>query len=638
MKKRSLFILPLVLAALSACENGGNNSKPYVVPAKDINSMADFEKMVSDNPINSSASKTPIRYSLNVDLDFKNADIHFEIKDVELIGNKHRIKNFTVNAPNYAGLFSKVNNCIISDLTIMNASVDGNYAGALVGSAEIAILKNIKIADTVVVGDSGVGNKVGGVIGYAENAVISGCENNAPVSGMNSVGGVIGHAYNTNVTGCTNNAEITGSTGEGIGGVCGTYQNFWRYEAREDIFESNHNYGDVKGDICNDVGGLIGQHHPELNRRGSKYPKVTIANCINEGTIEGDDHVGGIAGSGISDLCDTTFISCTNQGSVIGQNYVGGIAGFTKDFSENEQYLPGDEQKHVEFSRCSTKLNETDDNFVKGEMYVGGIAGNGTNFLNCTNNIDVILVKSEFANTNDSYFPKEYQHSIGGIVGYGYADFDLVEFNAKYCTNNGKIMGYEDAKSYRLASSLGGICGFSIGGSFIKCNNNGELNAAQCVGGIIGSLEPHQKTYITECNSNGNIVVNRCAGGIIGDLEAGETEYEKILQIGGCKVNIEELLFYGSSDSPESEPYKYVLGGLIGRANSTAVADAYYNIAQLGTYTVNLNYRSQAGATNITVGNVVGYNKVNEHDIKLITYKEPGPEDDVHVTRIGDIE
>ena len=74
MKKRILLLAPIFLLALSACESNNNKTKPYTEPAKDINSLADFEKMVEDNPIKNETTKTPIKYSLNVDLDFKNSE------------------------------------------------------------------------------------------------------------------------------------------------------------------------------------------------------------------------------------------------------------------------------------------------------------------------------------------------------------------------------------------------------------------------------------------------------------------------------------------------------------------------------------------------------------------------------------
>ena len=638
MKKSYLLFVPLIVAALSGCESGGGSSKPYVAPAKDINSMADFEKMVSDNPINSSASKTPARYSLNVDLDFKNANVQYQIKDVELIGNKHRLKNFNISVTNYAGLFAKADNCIFSDLTIMNASVRGNYAGALVGKVEnAAIFKNIKVTNEVAVGD-GVDYQVGGIVGYAENANITNCVNNAKIQGTESVGGIVGYAKNTDITSCINYGDISSLlVGNGIGGVCGTYFNYFRYEAREDTFSGNENYGSVYGEQSDCVGGLIGEHHPFVDFRGSKYPKITIAKSTNYGVIEGKNNVGGISGTGICDLTETDFTSCTNIGSVIGENYVGGIVGYTKDFSIDKAYSQGDEIKQVSFVKCKSQLNENKDNFIKGESYVGGIAGNGTSFVVCKNYVDVITVKSDFPEVSDTYFPEEYQHSIGGIVGFGYSGFDLSEFKATNCENYGKIQGISDEIPYKLASSLGGIVGFSYGGEFNRCINAGELNAAQCVGGIIGTIEPRQSTYLSENTSSGNIIVNRCAGGLIGDIESSEEHCARI-QIATNTVNIEEALVYGSTSTPEEEPYKYVIGGLIGRANSTATLDNCYETVALANYESSFSYRSPADATNMTVDKVVGYSKVNEHGKKLVSYSPTYADEHAVITRIGDIE
>lgn len=631
MKKRILLLAPILLAALSGCESNNNKTKPYTEPAKDINSLADFEKMVADNPIKNETTKTPIKYSLNVDLDFKNQEKQYELKDVELIGNGHRLKNITIDETNNSGLFSKVQNCIFRNFTIMNSSIYGSDCGALVGTVDQGVFESIKIADTVIVGD-GTGSQVGGIIGNANNASVQGCENNAEISGGTNVGGIVGHAYNSDITHCTNYANISGQYGANIGGVVGTFQDFWRYEAREDLFDSNENYGNVEGTECDYVGGLIGNHNPTLYLRGSQYPKVNISRCINGGSVSGDDYVGGVSGNAQCDLCDVIFTNCINEGTVIGKKYVGGVAGYTFDFSQTTPYTSGDEIKRVQFNGCKSNLNEDENNYISGELYVGGIAGNGAYFRNCTNNIEVKLTESAFSNSTDDY-NHQYQHSIGGIVGLGYGNTDLTTFDATTCINNGKISGISNEFApYSIASSLGGICGFSYGGTFSRCENYGELFATQCIGGILGAMEPKADTRFSNCISQGNLNFYRTGGGIFGNVEASDTANAEI-KMSLCTVNIQEAKIYGSNATLDD---KYVAGGFIGRATSTSEAESDYKKVILINSESTFNYKTPAGAENMIVEAFVGFNKKLTDDKPLVIINTETTT--ATATRIGDIE
>ena len=631
MKKSYLLLASLLLVTLSACDSKNNNTKPYVEPAKDINSLADFEKMVSDNPIKNETTKTPVRYSLNIDLDFKNADKQYKIKDVEIIGNGHKLMNIHSDETDNSGLFSHVKNCIFRNLTIANTEIYGSNSGTLVGEVDGGIFEKIKIADSVIVG-AGEGSQVGGLIGYAKNASIEYCENNAPIQGCANVGGIVGHAYNSDIVHCVNNGEISVFSGENIGGIVGKFENYWTFDPRDDKFESNENHGDVLTTESNFVGGLIGNHSPLLYLRGSQYPKVSISKCTNDGIIRGRNQVGGISGNAVCDLCDVIFTSCINQGTVIGEKYVGGIAGYTSDFSKVYEYTQGDEIKRVQFNSCKTLLNEAEDNYVVGEQYVGGIAGNGAYFRNCINNIEVKLSKrDEYTSGSEHY--QEYQHSIGGIVGLGYGDTSLTSLNATSCTNNAKISGYFDEfTQYSYASGLGGICGFTYGGTFSGCENNGELFATHSIGGILGALQPSNTTALLNCKSNGNLNFFTVGGGLIGDIDA-SSERNAGIRISGCNVTIEEAKIYGTTASASDI---YSAGGFIGRATSTSPNEADYGKATLFNSESHLSYKSPADAENMAIDPIIGFNKKISENKPFVSINNDSVTSEL--TRLGNIE
>ena len=625
MKTRAALLLPLFLISLSGCDSSNKKTSPYVEPAKDINSMADFEKMVEDNPIKNESTKTPIRYSLNVNLDFQNyPGKQYKMKDVELIGNGHKLQNIQIYEANNSGLFSKVKNCIFRNLVITDSSFTGSDAGALVGNVEIGIFDRVKITDTVEIGDS-TGSRIGGIVGNAENVSFESCENNGIVNGESNVGGIVGLALNSDITHCINNGEITGGTlAQSIGGIAGTFSNSWRYDAREDQFDSNENHGNINGKECDFVGGLIGEHIAHTEIAGSKLPIVNISRCINDGIVEGENNVGGIAGNAMCDACDVIFTSCTNKGITKGTKNVGGIAGLTEDSVNTEE-------SRVRFNNCKTELNENGDNYILGVSKVGGIAGNGAYFTSCTNDVDVITLEDTLFPIGSKYY-EQYQSYIGGIVGYGCSVEQTIPLHVVSCINNGKVLGVEDSeKPYRLASAVGGICGFTNGGKISKSNNNGEINATLCVGGIIGALEPVQEIGISNCESNGNMIFLKSGGGVIGDIESSNEHHERTT-ITQCKVEIEEAKIYGSTSEADD---KFVAGGFIGRASSSSLDASHYKTVILANSESSLSYRSPNDAINMVIDACVGFNKYLE--IEPLVYNTVSS-DKASVTRLGDIE
>ena len=616
--KKILILVPIVLAVLTGC---GADTDPSGTPKEStvfINSLEDFKTMVSKNPITSETTKSIKVYSLNVDLDFQEiypelSVNRFDLKDVEFLGNNHIFRNINVNVTKYGGLFAKTYNCTFTDLVLENCSIQGSSSGALVGSANQSTFNNIKIQNTVSVGD-GVVEQVGGLVGYGEKSNIKYCENNALVRGGKKVGGIIGDSYNSSVSYCVNNAEISAISGSSIGGIAGSFSHYWRMESHQDLFEENTNNGAINAPDCDNVGGLVGDHVPSSYPRSTNYPTVSFSKLTNNGNVIGNDNVGGISGTAKTVLCNTNFTKCTNKGTVLGREYVGGIVGKVQDTT-----------KRVSFTECTNELNQSSSNYVQGELYVGGISGVGASFLSCKNSTEVKLVKSASFIPGDAMYT-EYQHSIGGIVGYGYAGYDDDDENNdksefRLCENSGKISGYSDTEvPYKRASSIGGICGLSVGGSFFDCSNSGELNGTQCVGGIIGTLIPKSLTTLRTLSSTGKLILSHCGGGIVGDVEASSENYSTI-QLTSLTVQITNAEIYGSTPC-DVVPYKYVVGGLIGRATTSAISEDRYQIGTLAYCESHFSYTLDPASENMKFGAAIGYNRVSAGGKPLIRIAE----------------
>lgn len=221
----------------------------------------------------------------------------------------------------------------------------------------------------------------------------------------------------------------------------------------------------------------------ELDAKGSYqgvfryiYVQGRVSNLNVKGSIapEGSkSFVGGIAGEN-----NGTIENCTFDGSVKGENVIGGIAGSNK---ENGRII-----------QCSTYGS------VSGENSTGGICGKNSGFIqNCTNNATVNTVyvekKTDITDIdtdtgaiieNGKNFQKEnMEESIlghsdtGGIVGFS-------DGIVQGCENNASV-GYQ-----HIGYNVGGIAGRQYG-YILGCNNYGKIQGRKDVGGIAGQAEPY---------------------------------------------------------------------------------------------------------------------------------------------------
>ena len=172
-----------------------------------------------------------------------------------------------------------------------------------------------------------------------------------------------------------------------------------------------------------------------------------IENCSFDGTVKGENVIGGIAGNNAD---NGQIISCISAGTVTGENSTGGIAGknegliisCTNNAFINTEYE--DEKKDLE------DINTDADAFV--ETY-----------------------KSERSETEES---SVLGHSdTGGIAG-------RTSGIVQGCTNKGTV-GYP-----HIGYNVGGICGRQSG-YLLGCRNYGIIQGRKDVGGIVGQMEPY---------------------------------------------------------------------------------------------------------------------------------------------------
>lgn len=212
-----------------------------------------------------------------------------------------------------------------------------------------------------------------------------------------------------------------------------------------------------------------------------------VVNNLNlEGEILPDgskNYIGAIAGEN-----NGLIQSCTFEGTVKGENYVGGIVGFNNEKGKIQSCISGGK--------------------IDAKTMVGGIAGKNSGFiLRAQNNSEVNTVeqKSEndvmntetdvegvVENIKNSKDDKESENimsgtsDIGGIAG-------ISNGVIQGCVNNGTV-GYQ-----HVGYNVGGIAGRQSG-YMLGCQNNANVFGRKDVGGIVGQAEPYIILNINENN------------------------------------------------------------------------------------------------------------------------------------------
>ena len=237
-------------------------------------------------------------------IDFKNGD------------NKDNFSNKFIPIGNEANSFQGTfdgNNKTITSLYINQTT---NSAG-LFGRVSNAEIKNLTMQNCKVVS---IDYYVGNFVGFANhNLTISNCSaEETEVSGTFDVSGIVGYARGpVTITNCYNTGSVSG-TGDYVGGIVGRFYG-------SVTITNCYNTGSVSGNYY--VGGIIGACLGEA--------VVNILNCYNTNQITGEGYGGGIIG-----LCDDGTINVFNNfnaGTVkVNSYYVGGIIGVSdKGVSDN---------------------------------------------------------------------------------------------------------------------------------------------------------------------------------------------------------------------------------------------------------------------------------------------------------------
>ncbi len=470
----------------------------------------------------------------------------------------------------------------------VRSDADGAAAiGGVVGKNENG--GKVWLANSLGVTTGANAKSTGGIAGTNSGTMHS-LYNESIVTGQNNVGGVAG-TNGGSITNAVNTTDIT-ATGELAGGIAGV---------NSGGIDSGRNTGIVNG--TNSVGGMVG-----ANEKGGILEN--LSNAVTA-AIFGGTNVGGIAGTNSGTI--TSDNNLVNEGTVHGNQFVGGIAGVNEQggviqnvTSEtlvlktadgtNAQYFGGIAGQNKGIITDATNESNVE---AKDATYVGGIAGHNEGDLKgeLTNNGDIIGLQY-----------------VGGLAGKNDNDFVLIGTpdNRLQVTNNGRI------------SAENG----SAGGIFYE--NNGEIKYADIVntgvvdgrgqqntGGLFGT-NSGAITNSTLTNS-GEVIGSGNTGGLIGK-NTGDVSFSSLINEYGATVtggeNTGGLFGYntgkitgGRNDAGTKYEHKIYnngtvtgdsnVGGLIGNNAGGSVLTAGYN-----TGAVNVT----EGGSGENVGGIAGTN------------------------------
>lgn len=532
---------------------------------------------------------------------------------------------------------------------IVGVNNSGNFSkNETTGSTNDGVLTNgiydVESTGSVIAGSSTavagglVGTNNGGLANsFSDSAVTVKVDNQNPVTTTGGLGGVVGvntekgNVQYVDSLGVTNGGA-TGSSN--IGGIIGT---------NNGNMYSGYNESIVSG--ANNVGGIIGENDGGINYtveedRTVTWSKGTVENVVNatgvtgtgnnvggllgtnigsvengrnNGTIAGNEYVGGLVGDNASKNSVLTNLVNDSSADITGERYVGGIAG-----SNAGTITTGNEE-------TDETVNLINRGTITGQQYVGGVAGSNSGTITNANNDVELNVKDSTATGNDA---AEY---FGGIAGENTGTINnatnTADVNADGATYVGGIVGKNDGTLENMAGNSGNVTGKDYVGGVAGQNNavnNDPLNGVEAsntgtvfaTDGGAGGIFAENNAAITnsKLTNNGAVIGNggNGTGGIFGVNTGNISTSSLINEVDGQVIGTNNV------------------GGLIGKNTGTITggrddADSYYKyqiynngVINVGTWgDINKNgivdsgeiQGLQQGTASSNIGGLIGDNQ-----------------------------
>lgn len=389
-----------------------------------------------------------------------------------ITADENLINRGSITGQNYVGGIAGTNTGTITNtnndvsLHVKDVNETAEYFGGVVGynQSNGIIINATNSADI----NAAQASYVGGIAGKNDGTLQDFTGNYGNVTGKTFVGGVIGE-NTTTIDGITaENAGTVTATAGGAGGIFGVYTgdiinskltNTNTVTGTGDdgtggIATTNSgkiensiltNEGTVINETGNYVGGIFGK------KTGNEITGSTLS---NNGTVKGEDYVGGILGTNESSITESSMFNSVN-GTVIGNSYVGGLVGSNTGTIEGGRDANNSYYKYQIYNNGVITANGSN---------IGGLIGSNTGKLIAGYNTGAI-------NANSST-------NVGGIVGNNAGTADQV-FNTVFNSDgtNGAVTG---------GTNVGGIVGDNSGTLSNAYNTTAVNGSADSTGNIAG--------------------------------------------------------------------------------------------------------------------------------------------------------
>ena len=432
------------------------------------------------------------------------------------VEQKGVIKNLTVAGEitfneDYCGTFagnmlggSKVENCV-NKATL---HIPGRYKGigGIGGYSDAGFTIEGCTNEGTISYEPTTGNYgyLGGIMGYAVNGSLINCTNNGKFAVADTastwyIGGIVGYMLCGSVQGCVNAADITCHIG--ANGIIGHTENHAGLRISGCINKGNITVTDARKDSQEPTGGIV----------GTLTDYTTIEDCVNMGTINGNNNTGGIFGWNYG--TEPALVkNCVNAGTVTGnKESVGGIGGFTYvNVALDSCYNLGDviapDASRVagivgQLQGNSSEIeNCVNSGHVSGKFWVGGILGNQAGNYAATGCYNTGLVDGN--------------SRAGGINGYS-AYYSKVSESF----NVGEIKSRQDSaiNNYLGSWAIGGLGGW-VSSHYDNCYNAGLINGRVNSAGILANVYRSAKQDIIDYTAS---VTNSYNCGLVaGDVDS----------------------------------------------------------------------------------------------------------------------
>lgn len=322
----------------------GTTADPYIVDTKERLAM-----------IAKCSSGSTTEFKLTQDLDLQGAvwepigtdsepftgvldGAGFTISNLDVSGNINA--TFSRSGPDGAGLFGRVNQASIKNLTVLGdvTVASSDYTGGIVGRATNSTINNVAFTGQVL-SDNDDG-RIGGIAGEADAVDFEDVRVDVSIIGneeSNRAGGIVGSLGSaSSITNATATGEINlGGDFDDIGGIVG----YARSSTISDVLVENFI---IRGD--DDLGGIAGDANTS----------TFFDFSVNTVSISGDDRLGGVIGDSESDIGYGAIGALTVAGISTSSSQLGGIVGAMAGGSVTRVSVSGE---------------------IRGENNVGGAVG-----------------------------------------------------------------------------------------------------------------------------------------------------------------------------------------------------------------------------------------------------------------------